>query len=92
MLSLEMAPLFAKCRDGYKRALLTLRIKARVYFNFGDCLAHLSTVIVIWLNPKKVASQYLHVYGSKLDEKLLFLISKAICRTFYNPQDAFCNM
>lgn len=53
MLRFEMAFLFAKCKDGYKRAFLTLRIKAKVFFNFGYCLAHLSTIIVIWLKTKK---------------------------------------
>ena len=53
MLRFEMASLFAKCKDGYKRAFLTLRIKAKVFFNFGYCLASLSTIIVIWLKTKK---------------------------------------
>lgn len=56
MFSLEMVFLFVKCRDGYKRVLFILRIKVRVYFNFGDCLVYFSIVIVIWLNFKKVVS------------------------------------
>lgn len=67
-------------------------IKAGVLFNFGYCQAYFNNHNSYLASYQEVAIQYLHVYGSKLDEKLLFLISKAICHTFYRPQDAFCNM
>lgn len=52
-LRLETAPLFAKCRAGYKSAFLTLRIKAGIYSHFGDCLTPLTAIILIWRKPKK---------------------------------------